>query len=452
MANTNILKIEKKYLAYLFNDTRYIAMSLGKIKKDHLPNTYFIYNLLTGYYNKFKGIISDDIIQSMFKKKNLDTNVIVTYESIINEIKALTILDDSEFEALQEELDEFYKRKEYLSIAEEIINANPVECSTDNLSKLENSVKEKITLITAENAETRKEGSIQDSVKERLERYKEIKNNPQCIVTYPTGFKTIDDAEGGFRPGELIYVIGRKGDGKSVLLLNLAHNAWFQGYNVILFSLEISKEDYERRFDSRAAGVSSNGLKRGKLNDVEESLYNEYLAYLSEGKTIEGKQAGVFYVVDVPGICTPAYIESKIETVEQTLGIKFNMCISDYAGIMCPNIAVEAKRHEQGQIALDLKRIARKRDMVIISAAQMSRKGREEKEADSAHVAESDQVADHIDWGIAIKSISDTTGKIESFKTRDAAPFEFHFTKKYSCMQILELDDNLGSWDNVGGL
>lgn len=54
-----------------------------------------------------------------------------------------------------------------------------------------------------------------------------------------------------------------------------------------------------------------------------------------------------------------------------------------------------------------------------------------------------------IDWGIAIRSTSDTQCKIESFKTRDAAPFEFHAQKKYSCMKIIELAEDQAAWDNI---
>jgi replicative DNA helicase len=225
-------------------------------------------------------------------------------------------------------------------------------------------------------------------------------NNPESVVYIPTGFKKIDNEEGGFRYGELVYIIGRKGDGKSVLMLNLAHNAWAQGKNVILFSLEISKEDYERRFDARAAGISSNGLKRGTLNEIEEALYNKYLEGLKNGTTPDGKKSGVFYIVDVPLKCSPAFIESKADTIEQQMGIKFDMIFVDYAGIMVPNVPVAEKRHEQGQIALDLKRLARSKECVVVSAAQMTRKGKEDSSSKNGkvgteHVAESDQISDH---------------------------------------------------------
>ncbi|MNM99706.1 Replicative DNA helicase [compost metagenome] len=326
---------------------------------------------------------------------------------------------------------------------------------------MESNVKHELTTITARQSSVRKEGTIKDSANDRWAAYQKVKNEPETLKAVPTGFSKIDDSNGGFRAGELVYVIGRKGDGKSVALLNFGHNAWAAGFNVIIFTLEISKEDYERRFDARAAGVASNGLKMGKLQPEEEKIYKQYIENTKKGKVevlnkVSGQNeladAGIMYIVDCPSGCTPAFVDSKLDTIEQTLGIKFNMVITDYAGIMKPNISIAEKRHEQGQIALDQKRIAREREVIVVSAAQMTREGGKSKEADTSHVAESDQVSDHIDWGIAVRSISETTGKMESFKTRDAAPFSFHYTKKYSQMKMIELEDNLAAWDSMEGI
>lgn len=448
--NQRRIRIEKRFLAYLFSDKKYIAQSLGKIRKEHVENLFYIYSLIISYYHNFKDVITDEMVDLMFEKKNLDTDVIVKYKTLISEIKSIQIANDAEFDAIMDELIEFLRRKEYLNIAEKIISTNPLDCSSNNLVNMENDIKNTIAKLESSTIGVRKEGDIKESTKERLENYKFIKENPDSIKVIPTGFKVIDDAEGGFRPGELVYVIGRKGDGKSILMLNMGYNFWSRGLNCILFTLEISKEDYERRFDSLASGVPSNGLKMGTLTEDEERAYYNYLRRQNEGLTADGKKSGIFYIVDIPAGCTPAFIDARIETIEQVLGIKFDVAVSDYAGIMAPNIYVSEPRHRQGQIALDLKLIARSRDMVVISAAQMSRAGADDKKADTTHVAESDQISDHIDWGIAIRSLSETTGKIESFKTRDAAPFEFHFTKKYSCMKIVELEDNIQSWDSLG--
>jgi replicative DNA helicase len=446
-----LLKVEKKFLAYLFHDKKYIAMAIGKVDPSHLPNNNYIFKLVMNYYNKYKGIVTEDIADTFFQKKNLDVNTIVNYKTLISELRSIPINGDAEFEALMDELQEYKKRSEYVTMAQMIVDSNPKDCPTDKLKEMEEKIKEKITTLTAETTDVRKEGTIRDSAQERMERYKYIKNNPEVLKFIPTGFNKIDKSEGGFRPGELIYIIGRKGDGKSVLILNLAHNAWAAGKNVILFTLEVSKEDYERRFDARAAGISTNGLKMGTLTEIEEGLFKVYCDNLEKNLTIDGKKCGHFYVVDCPAGCTPSFIDSKVETVEQLMGIKFDMIASDYAGIMIPDVACDAKRHEQGQIALAMKRIARSREAVVVSAAQMTRAGKNEGDTKDGkigteHVAESDQISDHIDWGIAIRSISDKNGKISSFKTRDASPFEFNFNKRFASMTIQEIEDD---WDAV---
>lgn len=441
--------IEKKVLAYMFHDKKYVAASIGKISKDIMPNYYNLYGILLSYFNKYKDVISDKMLELYFNKKNIESDIIITYKTLISQLRAEANFTDGEFKALVDELIEKNKRQQMLVVAEKIVNTNPINCNSNDFAKLQESVKSIVIKSTTSSDEVKNEGSVKDSVKQRLERYKEVKENPEILKFIPTGFKHIDDENGGFRPGELVYIIGRKGDGKSVLLLNLAHNMWLAGHNVIIFSLEISKEDYERRFDARAAEISSNGLKMGRLSEDEEKRYKEYLIKMSKGLSIDGKPTGTLYIVDTPPGITPAFVDSKVDTIEQLMDIKFDAIITDYAGIMQPTIQQSEKRHQQGQIALDQKVIARSRDCVVISAAQKSRAGAKEKNSDSSFVAESDQVADHIDWGIDIASVSEEYGCIQSFKTRDSAPFKFSFKKQYNKFKIQELDEDIDSWDQL---
>lgn len=447
--NSDIEMIEKKFLAYLFHDKKYIAGIMGQISKEHLPNHSKIYTLIISYYKKYKDIITDQMADLMFQKNNLDSTTIIEYKTLISQLRAETYFNDGELKAIVEQLLENKKRRDFIKIAESIVNTNPVECSSADFKKLEDTVKSSVMKTTADLNNINKEGSIKDSVKERLERYKQVKENPETLKFIPTGFKHVDNENGGFMPGELIYVIGRKGDGKSVFLLNVAHAMWEAGYNVVIFSLEIDKAAYERRFDARAAGVSSNGLKMGRLTDSEEKLYEDYLIQQSKGLSPSGKKTGVLYVVDTPPGITPGFVSSKLDTIEQVMGIKFDAIITDYAGIMKPTEAQSEKRHQQGQIALEQKIIARERNCIVISAAQKSRAGAKEKNSDSSFIAESDQVADHIDWGFDIMSVTDENGIIQTFKTRDAAPVKFSFKKQYNMFKIVELDENLDSWDQL---
>lgn len=165
----------------------------------------------------------------------------------------------------------------------------------------------------------------------------------------------------------------------------------------------------------------------------------------------------------MPANCKPSSIEAHLLLEQRKRQVKFDVIVVDYAGIMQPDYVIAEKRHQQGAIALSLKQIARKYNCAVYSASQMSRQGRSDinqkgGHADSAHIAESDQVADHIDWGIAIKitDVESDVGILESFKTRDAAPFSFSFRKNYAMMQMksiknstMPLDPSGEKWDTM---
>ena len=451
----SLVEVEKKFLSYLFHDKKYIVSSMGKITKEHLPEYGVVYSLLVSYFKKFKDIITDNMVDLQFKKKNVSPELIVKYKILISEVRLETEFNEGEFNSLVAELIEQYQRKVCLDMASEIVNFNPQHCNSKDFEFLKEKLKKSVFKINNQGEDIRKEGSVTSSAKSRLERYKRVKEHPEELNFTTSGFRHIDEVMGGYRPGELIYVIGRKGDGKSVFLLNTAYGMWKAGKNVIIFSLEISKEDYERRFDSLAAGVQSKGLKMGTLTPQEEKIYEDYLIKQDKGLTPDGEQCGVLYIVDhAPGMTT-AFMESKIEEVEQVMGIKFDVAISDYSGIMKDNAGANEKRHIYGNIALDLKTLAREKDMIVISAAQKNRASVKDGKNGVAlvgteAVAESDSVSDHIDAGFDIMSLGQDYGKIESFKTRDSEPICFSFRKRYEMFKIMELTDAAtDSWNAI---
>jgi len=435
--------IEKQVLAYMFSDKKYIAFTLDKVNESNFVNFPHCYLMLTKYYARYKDVITDKMINNYFDKRQgiIDTNTMVMYETTISEIKEIDVINENEFLALINILQDIKDRREILNLAEKIVTTNPIDCSKESLNKVKSDIKKVLSTNNGSQL-TRKKGLINKALGEMKKNYQEVKENPDKLRIIPTGFKVFDDAEGGLRPSELLYVIGRKGDGKSVFLLNLAYQVWEAGYNVFLASFEMAYEDYLRRFVSRGGKISSNGIKRGKLEPhVEKELF-EILDKMEQGYTPKGKKAGQFYIADIPKKCNTNQIEIEIEEAEVELGIKFDLIVLDYAGIMKSNTSNSEKRHEQGDIALELKGLARSKDYIVATAAQMNRKGKDDlkQRTGSEHIAEADAIADHIDLGVAIKSISDTQGKIESFKTRDAAPFDFYFKKDYQYFLIDQSD------------
>lgn len=455
---------EQKILKYLLTDKKYLELSDNELNSKYFSEQYQrVFKLLKYYYHHNNDILTPETLNNIFYSEiysqYISDNDRIIYESIYNDDLIEIESNEASFKQTVKILKYQYKREELTRIAQELIDKSNKQLSEAEVDKLNTDLLAKMTDLSIDNNIILKSGSLQESAKEQLERYNYLRDHPDSIEYIPSGFDAIDQVEGGFRRTELVYVIGRKGTGKSILLLNLAYNACKVGYNVLLFSLEISKEDYERRLAACACSISSNNLKRATLNTADYKRFEQYINNLKEKKTIDGNKMGEFVIIDVPNQCKPAFIDSTLSLEQTKRNVQFDIIVIDYAGLMMPDIDVPEKRHQQGNIALSLKRIARKRNCVVYSAAQMSRQGKNDMQqkgghAESAYIAESDQVGDHIDWGISIKIVNPESDYaiLESFKTRDAAPFSIPFKKNYAMMQIIPVAENANNetaWGKV---
>ena len=446
-------ELEKKFLAYLLSNKSYIAKSIARMHKQYFETIGKIYQMVIGYYNKYHGIITDDMIDIKCKQMNTDENTFIQIKTIINECRNDFIDEtEGEFEAIEDAIIGQYERRRLLKVASKIVGGSIPDSSDEQFQEVFSNVQKLLVDIESTDFDVEKEGTVEEDADERLKDYMHIKEHPEDINLIKTGFKHIDDAIVGWGFGSENIVCGRKGDGKSTMLLNLGYYLWKQGKNILFYSLEIDKKQYERRWDARAALVSSKGLKSGQLSDEEEKVYKEYVENLKQEKDLMGNKVGSVYIVDCPSNVTPAFISAKTEEIERKKDTIYDVVIVDYMGIMNANSPTGVVRDDLGSIALDLKRFAREQKKILFSAVQMNRSGKKDLEQKNGHadtdaIAGSDQIADHADNVFVIRSLDEDTALVESSKTRDGSTFSFHIQKKYDKMQMVEIDDS--EWDAI---
>lgn len=82
-----------------------------------------------------------------------------------------------------------------------------------------------------------------------------------------TGFIALDERFGWLSPGDFWVIGARPGQGKTNLALNICQNIASKGEEVLIFSLEMMREQLTNRMIAAAAGIDNKLMRSGALQD-----------------------------------------------------------------------------------------------------------------------------------------------------------------------------------------
>lgn len=179
----------------------------------------------------------------------------------------------------------------------------------------------------------------------------------------PTGFVDIDaKLGGGAQPGEVLLIAARPGSGKTSLLLQIAdYAARIEKRNVVIFSLEMSRDRLTERWISQATGIDGQLLHAGMIPDMQLQAYNDAL------ETIDGLPV----TIDDDPILTPSMLRAKLEML-YNLG-ELDLVLIDYLALMEPEMRYGSPAERINDFARTLKQFARRFDVPIWVLQQMNR-------------------------------------------------------------------------------
>ena len=198
-----------------------------------------------------------------------------------------------------------------------------------------------------------------------FERLDELHKDKGTVRGIPTGYKDLDAKLAGFQRSDLIILAARPSMGKTALALNFAQNvAVDSGFAVLMFSLEMSKEQLVDRLLASEAGVNSWNLRTGNLSDSDFEKIGHAMGILSEAQ---------LYIDDTPGI-TVSELRTKArrEAHKRELGL----IIVDYLQLMSGGSKFggsDNRVQEVSEISRGLKGVARELNVPIIALSQLSR-------------------------------------------------------------------------------
>lgn len=200
---------------------------------------------------------------------------------------------------------------------------------------------------------------------ESFDRLDELHKDKGKIRGVPTGFKDLDNILAGLQKSDLIILAARPSMGKTALALNIAHNVALNTKQpVLVFSLEMSKEQLVDRMLAMESGVDAWALRTGNLTDNDFEKIGHAMGKLSEAP---------IFIDDTPSITvSDLRTKARREAHRHQLGL----IIVDYLQLMSGGgrPGGDGNRvQEISEISRGLKGIARELKVPLLALSQLSR-------------------------------------------------------------------------------
>lgn len=174
-----------------------------------------------------------------------------------------------------------------------------------------------------------------------------------------TGFQYLDVITSGLNKSDLILIAARPGMGKTSFAMNIATYVATHGdKEVVVFSLEMSKEQIATRMLSTDALVDSNKLRSGYLTG------EDWVRLASSA----GRLSGLPMYIDDTASITVQQIKAKLRRLRNP-----GLVIIDYLQLMGSNMRTDNRVLVISEITRQLKIMAKELDIPVVVLSQLSR-------------------------------------------------------------------------------
>ena len=248
--------------------------------------------------------------------------------------------------------------------------------------------------------------------------------------------------DGTPQPGELTLFAAPPGIGKSIWLANCAVENFKKGKNVVFISMEMSESRILTRFYP--------AIFNRTLKEVIQVTENDIKGWLGK----EGNVGNLRLKEFESNVQSANDIEAYLDRLESVTGIKTDLLIVDYLGIVASNSKSSSEENSFARlkaVSEQLRNLGKTRHIPVISAVQLNRDGMGEKGGTKqftglATIAESKGIVDTADNIFMIQQTPEEKGKgiyrIRIGKARNSSGVgEKAFGINYQTMRINDISD-----------
>jgi replicative DNA helicase len=241
-------------------------------------------------------------------------------------------------------------------------------------------------------ARTRESSSLhllRDVMQETFRRITKATERGARITGISTGFDRYDRMTSGLHDGELTIVAARPGMGKTALVVNMAINVaspqqlenardpndrWEEpGYGVVVFTLEMPREQIVNRMLCSEARVDVSRVRTGMLTPSDWSKLTQAAAHLANLN---------LWVDDTPALSLfevrskVRRLQAEFDKVDPATGDKkqrIGLVVVDYLQLMRGRENAASREQEISEISRGLKQLAKELSLPVIALSQLNR-------------------------------------------------------------------------------
>ncbi|MGO9834237.1 MAG: replicative DNA helicase [Polyangiaceae bacterium] len=241
-------------------------------------------------------------------------------------------------------------------------------------------------------ARTRESSSVhllRDVMQETFKRITKATERGARITGISTGFDRYDRMTSGLHDGELTIVAARPGMGKTALVVNMAINVaspqqlenardpndrWEEpGYGVVVFTLEMPREQIVNRMLCSEARVDVSRVRTGMLTPSDWTKLTQSAAHLANLNV---------WVDDTPALSIfevrskVRRLQAEFDKVDPATGDKkqrIGLVVVDYLQLMRGRENAASREQEISEISRGLKQLAKELSLPVIALSQLNR-------------------------------------------------------------------------------
>jgi len=198
------------------------------------------------------------------------------------------------------------------------------------------------------------------------------RNGNGALAGIATGFSLLNKKLGGFRRKKLYILAARPGAGKTSMALCFADMAVKNKCNVLFFSLEMDKDELMQRWIGMNARVDTTKLRDAKLSETDSEGKSDWDRVMAADGSLRALPNTLF-IDDTPANTD---IEMRSKALRMQIEHGIDLIIVDYLQLAKAGVTdrkLENRNLEVGEVARNLKNLAREMDVPILALAQLNR-------------------------------------------------------------------------------